>query len=333
MHEATKVSSEYPVIVSKFFNNAKEIELDAVAQNGDMKAFVIAEHVENAGVHSGDATIILPTQKVNDETKEKMIAAATDLAKALDITGPFNIQFLAKEDEIYILEINLRASRTFPFIAKVTGVNMIDMFVDSLFKKEIKAITIPTPKFVAVKVAQFSFARLTGANPNLGVEMASTGEVACFGEDTEEAFLKGILATGGKIPEKGIFISIGGQEKKDAFLESARRLATLRLPLYATENTAKLFNANGIKTTMLYKLYETKFPNILEYLQNKKLDLVINIVDKHLKKEEADGYKIRRIAVDNNILVFTKLSTSKLFAKAVVNKSLDKLTIKAWGEY
>ncbi len=231
--EASAVSPEHPITVSKFFQKVKEIEFDAVAQRGEVKAFVISEHVENAGVHSGDATIILPPQQLNDETKARIEAVGRAIANALSITGPFNIQFLAKDNQVYVIEANLRASRTFPFISKVTGVNFIELFVDALFD-DIPAVSIPPLTFTAVKAPQFSFSRLTGADPVLGVEMASTGEVACFGEDLEEAYLKAILATGGKIPQKGIFISLGGDDKKARFLEGARLLATLGVPLYAT---------------------------------------------------------------------------------------------------
>ncbi|MCL6096830.1 MAG: carbamoyl-phosphate synthase (glutamine-hydrolyzing) large subunit [Patescibacteria group bacterium] len=333
LHEATLVSKEYPVIVSKFFEKAKEIELDAIAQKGEIKAKVISEHIENAGVHSGDATIVLPTQGVNEKTRKGMIRAAQSLAKSLNITGPFNIQFLAKDNQIYIIEINLRASRTFPFITKVTGINLITMFVDSLFKKNIKKVDIKPSKFVAVKVAQFSFARLTGAHPTLGVEMASTGEVACFGKDEKEAYLKGILSTGGVIPSKGIFASIGGEDKKKDFLQSARYLVKLKLPIYATEKTTKFLRENGISVTLLYKIHEDKSPNILDYYVSKKIDLAINVVDKHFKKDVDDDLAIRRNAVDNNIPVFTKLSQIKLFAQALSEKKVKDLLVKPWSEY
>lgn len=333
LHEATKVSKEYPVVVSKFSQDAKEIELDAIAQNGNIKVNIISEHVENAGVHSGDATIVLPAKNVNQQTRTNMILAAEKLARSLDITGPFNIQFLAKDNEISIIEINLRASRTFPFISKVTGINMMDLFVDALFTKNVPKITTPELPFSAVKVAQFSFARLTGANPAVGVEMASTGEVACFGKDREEAYLKGILSTGGKIPKIGIFISLGGNDKKKQFLPSAKRLASLHLPIFATEKTAQFLNENGIAAQKLYKIHELKSPNILDVFQNKQVDLVINIIDKGIKKEINDDYAIRRAAVDNNILIFTKLTHSTLFAKAVVEKGLEKLEIKPWSYY
>lgn len=330
--DAAKVSSEYPVTVSKFFKRSKEVELDSVSQKGIIKASVISEHIEYAGVHSGDATIALPPQSLNKETQEKIIATGEKMAKELHITGPFNIQFLVSNNEIYIIEVNLRASRTFPFIAKVTGVNLIELFVDSLFKKNVSYVKIPKINFVAVKVAQFSFARLVGSHPILGVEMASTGEVACFGKDLEEAFLKGILATGGKIPEKGIFISLGGMDKKINFLRDCRDLQSINVPIYATEKTAKFLKKNGINAKTLYKIYEKKSPNVIDYFQKKKIDLVINVVENNAK-DVHDSYEIRRAAVDNNILLLSKIKKAALFLNALSTKKFEDLEIKPWSEY
>jgi carbamoyl-phosphate synthase large subunit len=331
--EASEVSPEYPVTVSKFFQKVKEIELDAVAQRGEVKAFVISEHIENAGVHSGDATIVLPPQTINEETRTRIEEVGRAIARALEITGPFNIQFLAKENQVYVIEANLRASRTFPFISKVTGVNMIALFVDALFCEDIPALSVPEPTFVAVKAPQFSFSRLTGADPVLHVEMASTGEVACFGEDLEEAYLKAILATGGHIPQKGIFISLGGDDKKRRFLESARLLATLGLPMYATEKTSRFLREHGIETTMLYKLHEQKEPNILTYFRDHKVDLAINVVDSTIMQEEDDGYAMRRYAIDHNIPLFTKIKQARLFTQAIIEKDLASIPIKSWSDY
>ncbi len=333
LEEATLISKKYPVTVSKFFEKAKEIELDAVAQRGILKASVISEHIEYAGVHSGDATIVLPPQDLDSALQKKMKQTGKALAKELMITGPFNIQFLLRDGEVYIIEVNLRASRTFPFIAKVQGINMIKLFVDALFQKNISEVNGKKLNYSGVKVAQFSFARLIGAHPTLGVEMASTGEVACFGRDLEEAYLKGILATGGKIPEKGIFISLGGENKKHDFLNGSHKITKIGLPLYATEKTAQYLTGKGIKVKMLYKIHEKKSPNILDYFQNNKIDLVINIVDKNIKKEVNDDYHIRRTAVDNNILMLTKIKKAELFINALVEKGLEKLEIKAWSEY
>jgi carbamoyl-phosphate synthase large subunit len=331
--EAAAVSPEHPVTVSKFFEKVKEIELDAVAQRGEVKAFVIAEHIENAGVHSGDATIVLPPQNINAETQSKIEAVGRSIAEALQITGPFNIQFLAKDNQVYVIEANLRASRTFPFISKVMGVNLIEMFVDALFQEDIAVVTMPKLSFTAVKAPQFSFARLTGADPALRVEMASTGEVACFGEDVEEAYLKAILATGGSIPHKGIFISLGGDDKKAKFLESARLLATLGIPLFATEKTAAFLHAHSIEATMLYKLHEHQSPNVLEYFRDNRIDLAINIVDRYIQKDVDDDYAMRRYAVDHNIPLFTKIKQARLFVKAIVEKDLATIPIKSWNEY
>jgi carbamoyl-phosphate synthase large subunit len=331
---AAAVSAEHPVTVSKFFQKVKEIELDAVAQYGEIKAFVISEHIENAGVHSGDATIVLPPQTLNNETQHKIEQAGRAIARALDITGPFNIQFLAKDNQVYVIEANLRASRTFPFISKVTGVNFIETFVDALFAvDEIAPIPIPPLAFTAVKAPQFSFSRLTGADPILRVEMASTGEVACFGQDLEEAYLKAIIATGGHVPEKGIFISLGGEDKKARFLESARLLSTLGIPLYATEKTCAFLHAHDIEATMLYKIYENQSPNILTYFSDNKIDLAINIVDSHVKKELDDDYLVRRYAVDHNIPLFTKIKQARLFIRAIIANDLATIPIKSWNEY
>jgi carbamoyl-phosphate synthase large subunit len=332
--EAAAVSPEYPVTVSKFFQKVKEVELDAVAQRGEVKTFVISEHIENAGVHSGDATIVLPPQTVNEETRSRIEAVGRAVARALEITGPFNIQFLAKDNQVYVIEANLRASRTFPFISKVTGINMIALFIDALFQEDIPVVEMPPLHFTAVKAPQFSFSRLTGADPLLHVEMASTGEVACFGEDLEEAYLKAIIATGGHIPQKGIFISLGGEDKKQRFLESARLLAKLGLPLYATERTAEFLREHGIASTTLYKLHEQKEPNILTYFRDRKVDLAINVSDSYVSTEvDRDGYAIRRYAIDHNIPLFTKIKQARVFTCALLEKDLNTIPIKAWSEY
>lgn len=334
-NEGAGISEEYPVTISKFIENAKEIEVDCVAVEGELKAIVISEHVENAGVHSGDASIILPPRKLYIETMKRIEKIAHDLAHSLQITGPFNIQCLAKENDIAVIEINLRSSRTFPFISKVTGVNFIKMAVDGFFGKDVKKIDIDFTKFnyVAAKVAQFSFARLTGADPVLGVEMASTGEVACFGETPEEAFLKAELSVGGKFPTKGAFVSLGGDENKIEFLESVQQLSNLKLPLFTTENTAKFLKKNGIKSKVIYKLQEKKSPNIIELLNEKKIDLVINIAERELKKDVSDDYIIRRGAVDHNLPLFTDLKKAELFIKAISEYNLNSLPIKSWDEY
>jgi carbamoyl-phosphate synthase large subunit len=332
--EATLVSTDYPITVSKFIEDAKELEFDAIAQNGKIIASVIAEHIENAGVHSGDATIVLPAQKVYLETQRKIVAIAESMANALHITGPFNIQFLAKDNVVSVIEINLRASRTFPFISKVTGIDFIQLAVDAFFGKKLKEVPVNfNIRHVAVKVAQFSFSRITGADPILHVEMASTGEVACFGQDVEEAFLKGEIAVGGRIPKKGVFVTLGGDENKAAFLDSARDLQKLGLPIYATEKTAAFLNNNGIKAKALYKLHEHQSPNVLEYFQEGKIDLAVNITDSHIKKIVDDDYAIRRSTVDHNIPLYTNVKKAELFIRAITTKSPNDLLIKSWDEY
>lgn len=331
--QAVLISPEYPVTVSKFYEKVKELEFDAVAQHGEIKTFVIAEHIENAGVHSGDATIVLPPQHVYVETMQKIETIGHKIAKSLEITGPFNMQLLAKDNEVFVIEVNLRASRTFPFISKVMNVNFMEVFVDCLFEKQVKPIQLPHIHFVAVKAPQFSFARLTGADPLLRVEMASTGEVACFGEDVEEAYLKSILATGGIIPHKGIMVSLGSGDKKEKFLESVKQLEQLNIPIYATEGTAKFLEKHDVPTILLHKIHEQKEPNVITYVKEGKIDLVINVIDQNKKQEVADSFEMRRFFIDNNIQLFTKLKQARLFVKALVEKDIHTIPIKSWNEY
>jgi len=334
LEEAAHISKDYPLTVSKFIEEAKEIELDAVANNGEIKAFVISEHIENAGVHSGDASIVLPPQTLNEPTKKAIEEIGRKLAKALQISGPVNIQFLAKDNTIQVIETNLRASRTFPFISKVTGVDYIKLAVDAFFGKNSSPL-VQNDKalpFVAVKVAQFSFARLTGADPILHVEMASTGEAAAFGETEAMAFLTGELAVGGHIPQKGIFLSLGGQDYKQKFLESTKQLQKLHLPLYATEKTAAFLETHGVSVEKLYKLHDGKSPNVLEYFQQRKIDLVINLVE-HQQADELDKLTIRRAAIDHNIPVYTNLQKAKMFVEGITTYTLEDIPVKSWEEY
>ncbi len=329
------ISQRYPITVSKFIQGAKELEVDCVAQKGRLIAFVVSEHIENAGVHSGDASILLPAQKVYIETERKLENIAKVIAKSLEITGPFNIQCLAKDNAVSVIEVNVRSSRTFPFISKVTGNNFIDIVIDAYFLNKTKTVLLNSfdSDFVAAKVAQFSFARLTGADPVMGVEMSSTGEVACFGTDTEEAFLKAELSVGAKIPRKGIFISLGGEENKASFFDNIDRIRSLKIPIFATENTAKYLIRNKIRAKKLFKIHELRSPNVLEYFQKGKIDMVINITDRHFKKDINDDYAIRRAAVDQNIMLFTNHQKAELFIKAISEKSLTSLDIKSWDEY
>ncbi len=333
LSESARISKEYPITVSQFVEGAKEIELDAVSQKGKVIASVISEHIENAGVHSGDASIVLPTQRVFSQTERNIENIGKLIANTLQITGPFNIQFIAKDGILQVIEINLRSSRTFPFISKVTNINFINIATDALFSKaQNKYPKIPNG-FVAVKSPQFSFARLTGADPILHVEMSSTGEVACFGKDVYEAFLKSEIGVGGKIPKIGIFISLGSEKSKALFVESAQRLQKLKLPMYATENTSFFLKKYGVKTKTLYKIFEKKSPNVLEYLSSQKVDLAINIVDSNSEKIISDDSIIRRLAVDNNIPLFTDFKKAQLFIRAITEKKIEDLEIKSWDEY
>ncbi len=329
------ISKEYPVTVSKFILDAKEIEIDCVADRGLVKAFVVSEHVENAGVHSGDATILLPPQRLYVETLRRLRHIADDVAKELNISGPFNIQCLAKDNAVSVIEINLRSSRTFPFISKVTGTNFIELATDAFFHKTNGNTHVNYLDFdyVAAKVAQFSFARLTGADPVLDVEMTSTGEVACFGKDDEEAFLTATLSVGGIVPQKGVFLSLGGDENKIKFIDAIQRVEALGMPIYATDKTARFLRKRGIKVKRLYKIHEKKKPNVIQYFQKGKVDLAINITDSYIKKEINDDYAIRRAAVDQNILLFTDIKKAELFLKAISNKKLSDLPVKSWDEY
>jgi len=334
LKKASRVSPEYPVVISKFILNAKEIEMDAVARHGEILASAIVEHVENAGVHSGDATMVLPPQKTYIETMRKIRETGTRIAAALDISGPFNIQFLAKDNEIKVIECNLRASRSFPFVSKVSKVNFIELAVEAMLGRppRNKKSTLDL-NYVGVKAPQFSFSRLKGADPTLGVEMASTGEVACLGKDVSEAFLKSILSAGFVLPKKSILLSIGSRADKHKFLESAGRLRDLGLAIYATEQTSAFLNAHGLRTTRLHKVHEKKKPNILDYLTERKIDFVISIPDPERKAAFDSDYFLRRTAVDFSIPLLTNLQVAELFVQALATKKLEDLEIKHWAEY
>jgi carbamoyl-phosphate synthase large subunit len=331
-NKAAKVNRDYPVTVSKFINLAREIEFDAVAQNGEIMAGIIAEHVEPAGVHSGDACIVYPGQKIHSYTENKIRVLAAKLAQKLNISGPFNLQLIAKDNQVMVLEMNLRSSRTFPFISKVTRTNLAKLAIEASFGKANK-VQIKYPDFVAVKVPQFSFTRLTGADPQLRVEMASTGEAAAFGQTEEEAFLKAELAVGAKAPQKGIFLSFGGEANKVRMAETVWQMKTLYLPIYATEKTAAWLKKNGIKTKKLFKIHEQSHPNILDYFQQGKVDLAVNLVDAEMNKEINDDYMIRRAAIDHNIYLITDVRKARLLTKALVKFNNQLLPVKPWSDY
>lgn len=338
LDKTAEINKEHPVTISKFISEAKEIEFDGVAQDGEIQVSAISEHIENAGVHSGDASIIYPAVTMYLHTEKQIVEASKKMVKALNITGPFNIQFMAKENNIYVIELNIRASRTFPFISKATGINFIKVAVDSFFGVS-KKHEVEYPNQVIVKVPQFSFSRLKGADPVLRVEMASTGEVACFGEDAEDAYLKAIFSTGMKMEKKAVLLSLGGDINKERFLESVWRLKKLGFEIYATDGTCQYLKENGFKTKLVYKVHDGKSPSVVDVIESKKISLVINLSKKRIdsvknyKDYITDGYLIRRATVDNNIPLFTDLGSARFFVRALEKYPLDKLSTKSWDEY
>ncbi|MDP2632705.1 MAG: carbamoyl-phosphate synthase large subunit [Candidatus Curtissbacteria bacterium] len=369
---ASNISEKYPVVISKYFENTKEIEIDAIANRGSVLTYAISEHVENAGVHSGDATMVLPAQKIYLETEKQILAITEKITSSLKITGPFNIQFLAKDNKVMVIECNLRASRSLPFVSKVTGVNFVKIATEAILARggisgrapdsaqstkwnqpntsSVKSTSTGgmetddrTPSdvanatngisYVGVKAPQFSFSRVKGADPILRVEMSSTGEVACFGNDISEAFLKSIIATGVKMPKKSVFISLAGEENKLKFLTSAKILDQMGLKIYATEGTSAFLNSHKIMSEKLHKIHEKKKPNVLDYLLQKKIDLVINVVDPYFKTEFDDDYVIRRTTVDFGIPLLTNMQTAELFARSISEKKLEDLKALPWSSY
>jgi carbamoyl-phosphate synthase large subunit len=337
--KATDISKDAPVVVTKFERNAKEIEVDAVAHDGEVVIYAVAEHIENAGVHSGDATIVLPPQRLYFETIKRVKKTTKLIAKELNISGPFNIQFLARNNEIKVIECNLRASRSFPFSSKVTGYNFIEIAtyamldhpkMEQIKKKKYKTLELD---HIGIKAAQFSFTRLKGADPTLGVEMASTGEVATFGDDLHETLLKSLLSVGFTIPKKNILVTIGPEKDKIDLLDSFRSLIDMGYKLFATEGTYKVLKDHGIKSKKLSKIQSGETPNIGEYLQKKKLDLVINIPQNYSPEETTDGYLIRRQAIDANIPLITNKQIAKLLIETMAKYGKENLEVKSWDEY
>jgi carbamoyl-phosphate synthase large subunit len=332
---AADVSAEHPVVISKFVENSKEIEIDAVAKHGEILFHAITEHIENAGVHSGDATVVLPAQRLYIETIRKIRNISAKIARALNITGPFNIQFLAQRNRVRVIECNLRASRSFPFCSKVCRVNMIELAVRAMLDEPILQ---PIPSslelaWVGVKAAQFSFSRLHGTDPISGVEMASTGEVGCIGEDLHDAFLKALLSVGYRLPQKKILLSTGPMEDKLDFLDSAKKLVVMGYELYASRGTAKFLNANGVPAVRLYWPLEDKEPNIADSIRHREIDMIINIPKNNQKNELKNDYLIRRMAIDFDIPLFTNIKVAREFIDALEYKKSKKLEIKAWEEY
>jgi len=332
---AVDVSKKHPVVVSEFIENAKEIEIDAVADCGEIICYAISEHVEFAGVHSGDATIVFPAQKIYIETSRRIKKISREIARELNISGPFNIQFLAKDNDIKVIECNLRASRSMPFVSKVLKINFIEIATQIMLGKKVEKPqkSIFDLDYLGIKASQFSFSRLSKADPVLGVEMASTGEVGCLAEDFYEAILKSMLSVGYRIPEKNILISSGPPKSKAELLESARILYNKGYRLYATQGTADYFAKNDIPSVILHWPDEDKKPNVLDYLKEKKIDMVINIPKNLSKTELNNDYIIRRTAVDFNIPLITNDRLASAFINAFCKYSLEDLAIKSWSEY
>ncbi len=335
LERAAEVTIEHPIVITKFLEDAKEVEIDAVARAGEIITYAVSEHVENAGVHSGDATIVLPPQRTYLETMRRIVHITRQIAEALEITGPFNIQFLAKDNDVKVIECNLRASRSFPFVSKIAKMNFIDIATRVIMDRDVSKHEkfLLDLDYVGVKAPQFSFTRLAGADPTLGVEMASTGEVGCLGDDFEEAFLKSLLSVGYKLPIKNILLSTGPIKSKADFLESTRVLKSLGMKLYATEGTAQFMRANGIDATQLHWPLDNTQPDAAEYISKGKIDLVINIPKNYQEKELTNDYIIRRKAVDFNVPVITNMQLARRFVEALSRKSLQDLQIKSWGEY
>lgn len=336
LNMAAQVSKEYPVVVSQFMENTKEIEFDAVAQNGEVVVYAISEHVEFAGVHSGDATMVFPAQKIYFETGRRIKRIARQIAKELHISGSFNIQFLARNNEIKVIECNLRASRSFPFVSKVLKYNFIDtatriMLGAEFSKPEKSAFDID---YVGVKASQFSFARLHNADPVLGVDMSSTGEVGCLGSDMDEALLNAMISVGNAIPskEKSIMVSSGALKSKVDLLDPCRTLAENGFQIYATNGTAKFLQENGVAAKVV-SWPDEEGENILDLMSEHKFDLVINIPKNNTSRELTNGYRIRRSAIDHNIPLITNARLASAFITAFTRNSLEDIKIKSWGEY
>ena len=332
---AANVSKKHPVVVSQFLEHAKEVEMDAVARNGEIIAYAISEHIEFAGVHSGDATIQFPPQKLYVETARRIKKISKKIARELQISGPFNIQFLARENDIKVIECNLRASRSFPFVSKVLKINLIEMATRIMLGLPVEkpASSLFDLEYVGVKASQFSFNRLQKADPVLGVDMASTGEVGCLGEDSRAALLKSMLSVGHRIPKKNILLSTGSAKQKAEMLFASKLLVEHGYKLYATGGTSKYLTENGIENTLVYWPSEEGHPQALDMLHNKKFDMVVN-VPKNLTAGELDnGYKIRRAAIDLNVPLITNARLASAFIYAFCTMPLDELDIKSWQEY
>merc|ERR1719277_2832682 len=342
LRTAAVVSREYPVVISKYIGGAKEVELDAVASNGELLNYAIAEHVENAGVHSGDASLILPAQKLFVETHRRVKQIGQKICRALKISGPFNVQFICKENEVKVIECNLRASRSMPFISKTYNVNLIELATRVMLGHIVRPVSVQPidMDYICCKVPIFSFGRLKNSDPHLGVEMQSTGEVACFGVHHSEAFLKAMIATGFKLPQKNILVSIGPTGQKQEFLQYAKLLVNMGYQLYATKNTHNLLSQGGIKNCiMVYKPTVRREPNATTLIRGGKVDLVINVPDSMDSQGLTDGFELRRSAIDSGIPLLVEIKTAILAVMSLHRKwsresaGREFWSIRSWKEY
>ena len=334
LDQAAKVSKEYPVVVSEFLQNTKEIEFDAVARNGEIVEYAISEHIEYAGVHSGDATLVFPAQKIYLATARRIKRISARIAKELNISGPFNIQFLARDNYVKVIECNLRASRSFPFVSKVLKKNFIDTATRIMLGEKVEKVDSSTfdIDYIGVKASQFSFARLHKADPVLGVDMSSTGEVGCLGRDFDEALLNAMISVGHHIPKKGVLVSSGDVKGKVDMLEACKLLHEHGYKIYATDGTAKFLNENGVKAEAV-GWPDDNGETVLNLISSHKVDLVINIPKNHTKRELTNGYRIRREAIDHNVPLLTNARLASAYVKAFLNKDINNVEIAAWQEY
>ena len=332
---AANVSKQHPVVVSRFIEHAKEVEMDAVAKEGEIIAYAISEHIEYAGVHSGDATIQFPPQKLYVETMRRVKRISRRIARELNISGPFNIQFLARDNDIKVIECNLRASRSFPFVSKVLKLNLIELATRVMLGMEVQKPdkSLFDLDYVGIKASQFSFNRLQHADPVLGVDMASTGEVGCLGQDTSCALLKAMLSVGYRIPQKGILLSTGDSKQKVDMLEAARMLQQRGFTLYATGGTSAFLEENGVKTVRVYWPIEEGTPQALDLLHRKEIDMVVNIPKNLSSRELSNGYRIRRASIDLNIPLITNARLASAFIGAFCSMKVEDLAIQSWSEY
>ena len=332
---ATEVSKDYPVVVSQFMQDTKEIEFDAVADKGEIIEYAISEHIEYAGVHSGDATMVFPAQHIYFSTIREIKKISRKIAKELNISGPFNIQYLAKNREVKVIECNLRASRSFPFVSKILKRNFIETATKIML--DVPYTKADSSEFdidrIGVKASQFSFARLQNADPILGVDMSSTGEVGCLGDSMNEALVNAMIATGYRLPKQNILISSGGAKGKVDLLEPAQSLVKNGYKIFATAGTAKFLNENGVEATAVAWPDEEGENNVMDMIAAHKFDLIINVPKNHTKRELTNGYKIRRDAIDHNIPLITNVRLAKAFIEAFCELKQEDIKPKSWQEY